>query len=804
MLNHSTGTIAFNTGVVKSTSGNGVQFNTDTGTYTMANVQGSGITGSAIEVDASTSGTFTFNSVTINGTTGSGVQLNNAGTVNLLSGTINNTGGDGIFSLNTSLTATGLKLGDDHTHTIGGIGIEVQNNDGTARAVVISNDNIRSGGSAIVTTDNGVAGDLTLVLDGNILETLNAGSKAMNLTGSGLNSTIVTSINGGTVIGNGTGGGLAFNQVTFDATGTNLLGLAVAGGTWNVGQGTAARVSGDGVNFTNDSGELVLITQNIFNTRGTGLSATTTGTTFAVGNVVGASVGGTIDTTFGQALNLSHVESGLVFGSVSSTSSGTTGATLDTVTGTVMLGNFSATSPGGAGLLVQNSSADVSATSVTVNNAGGDGIKLANNTGGFTVTGTTTINNVTLDGINLTGLNANSTVNFGVTNINGFGTNNAGIDFAGADVTASFGVTNIQNGGNGTGIDLTGTKNGRVITFATGSNIHDVNIGVQLSSSGTAATTADASFTFGDGSNTDANGANSHITATTTVQAVGLVQTSGTYNFLDAVLTGKAGFPISNNDFFVSATATNGTGTGTFANPYSVSDADALTTANAVFVFLDGTYNLATDNGGNAFTLSATQSVEGFDNGNQVTFGQTQPMNVLGNFGSLSTTVGRTGGGTLTISNGTAGNDIFDLSGSNMVEDITLSGTGNTASLIGVNGSAVGFDNSGSITITGVTIGNVGSTATALNFTNVTGSVSVTGNNINAGAGNLLNINGGNAGYTIAKGILPNGGGAGTLSGVNVIVQNTTGGSVQITDASITTNGSTAVNAQRQCGHRDR
>ena len=64
-----------------------------------------------------------------------------------------------------------------------------------------------------MTTDNGVAGGLTLVLDGNTLETLNAGSKAMNSSrGSGLNSTIVKSIDGETVIGNGTGGGLAFNQ----------------------------------------------------------------------------------------------------------------------------------------------------------------------------------------------------------------------------------------------------------------------------------------------------------------------------------------------------------------------------------------------------------------------------------------------------------------------------------------------------------------------------------------------------------------------------------------------------------------
>ena len=67
-----------------------------------------------------------------------------------------------------------------------------------------------------------------------------------------------------------------------------------------------------------------------------------------------------------------------------------------------------------------------------------------------------------------------------------------------------------------TGIDLSSTQNNRAITFAKGSSITNVNVGVQLSASGTTATTANAALVFGDGEGVIDRA--STISATTTVR----------------------------------------------------------------------------------------------------------------------------------------------------------------------------------------------------------------------------------------------------------------------------------------------
>ncbi|MEI9893917.1 MAG: hypothetical protein WDN28_08430 [Chthoniobacter sp.] len=252
---------------------------------------------------------------------------------------------------------------------------------------------------------------------------------------------------------------------------------------------------------------------------------------------------------------------------MTSTNAPTSGVILNTVGGTLALGNVSVTSSTGAGVSMTASTAAVSATSITVNGAS-VGLSLSENTGGtFTVSGTTAVSNTTGDGIalagtgvsyifgttnvtaagqdaiDLTGLAGNATANFGATTINGFGHANDGVNFTGADVTSAFGVTSIQNGGFGTGIDLSSTQNDRTITFAKTSSITSVNVGVQLSAGGTTATTANANFTFGDGEGVVDKA--STISATTTVAAVGLNPASGTYNFQDVVFTGTPGFGAS-------------------------------------------------------------------------------------------------------------------------------------------------------------------------------------------------------------------------------------------------------------------
>ena len=108
---------------------------------------------------------------------------------------------------------------------------------------------------------------------------------------------------------------------------------------------------------------------------------------------------------------------------------------------------------------------------------------------------------------------------------------------------------------------------------------------------------------------------------------------------------------MANNDFFVSATAANGTGNDA---PLPIPTAcrmrmpDPRTARMRSFVFLDGTYNFATLNGGRQrFTLGADAVGRGnFDNGNTVSFRWADPADecASGNFGSLSTSVGRTAG----------------------------------------------------------------------------------------------------------------------------------------------------------------
>jgi len=136
-------------------------------------------------------------------------------------------------------------------------------------------------------------------------------------------------MNGGTVIGNGLGGGVTFNRVTFDASGASLLGTQVAAGDWTVGT-SANRVSGDGMAFTDPTGDLAFGALNIANDTGTGLYVNTkvNATAFALSNT-----SGTIDTTNGAAVFLDPLTTDLTFSTISSTNSLTNGIELNTVGG---------------------------------------------------------------------------------------------------------------------------------------------------------------------------------------------------------------------------------------------------------------------------------------------------------------------------------------------------------------------------------------------------------------------------------------------------------------------------------------
>ena len=807
-------------------------------TITNVNISGSSQNGISL---VKTTGTQSLTDLVIDTVGTNGINLSNAGIASITGATtINNTGANGILSTNTNLMVASAAIGT--TGAVAGDGIVVNNTDGTSRTFSLSSTNLGTGllnigdrgvvlsstgagtltanldstsifstNGSLVTTDSGTAKQLVMSLGatGNMQFNRSSAGFAVDVTGSALNSTIVQSLGATTSNMTVTGGGVHFNRVTFDGSGAALTGTQTQAGNWTIGT-PGNRVQGDGLRFDGPSGNLQFNSLDIANDNGTGLyvDTKTLGTSFSLATTNPASV----DTTNGSALFLDPLTVNMTFSGLSSTNSGTNGIWLDGVSGNLTVtGTTNSTNAGGHGILIENSDGTFNFNDINVDTPGADGIHINNtpsatinfngtttiqgtigdgidlsSAGGGVTFSTTSISGAGADGINLS--NATGTYTFGGTTINGFEATNVGINFAGAAANATFGVTDIGNGGVGTAIDLSSTTGNHNISFATGSSIHDVALGVQLSSSNTNATSANATFAFGDSN--AGNGLGSSINATTTVNAIGLNPTLGTYNFDDVTFTGTATLPSSaTNTLFVSATATNGVGDGSFSNPYSVSDADAITTAGKTFVFLDGTYDFNTLNGGHSFSLSKNQSVEGLDNGHTVTYGTAQPANVFGNLGATGGTASRTS--SLSITDSAAGG-VFDLLGGNTLLDITLTGSASTTYLVSSNGGAGGFDNTAGITLNGVTMSNPAGTFAAMQFTNMTGNVSVQGNNINMSSGSLVNITGGSASYTFAKGTQPDPGSttgvlAGTNTGMSIV--GTTGGSVTIDGMSLSSGG---------------
>jgi hypothetical protein len=765
VLNHSTGTINFNTGKINQTAGIGVQFVNDAGTYNLADTRVSNSSGTAVQVTGSPTGTFNFGTVKLVDSAGTAVLLTNGGTVNLLGGTIDGAGGNGILSVNTTLTATGLTLGGNHSKTIAGSGVQVINSDGTARTVTISNDGIRSNGPGIQSNDGGTAKELTLVLDGNTIETLAGGAPAIDLIGSGLNSTIVKSMNGGTVTGNGAGGGLSFNRVTFDASGAALSGTAVNAGTWNIGQGTGAnqRVLNDGLYLSAPTGTLNFGTLNIFNNAGTGLfvDTKTLGTTFTLSG--GGS--GTIDTLGGAAVNIDPLTTNLTFGSVTSTNSSGAGVIVSGLTSgsTLTFGSTHVVNSAGSGVVVLNSNgANINFGTTTVNNAGGSGIDLSGAGGANVTFGTTTVVNPGASGINMSG--ATGTFIFGDTTINGTAAGQTAFNLNGGNANVTANSLNINGGG--IGIDLRNTINGHTVIITNGGNVHNVNVAVQLGGgvTGNYANSANAFFTF------DVTGGhNSTISGNVAIEARGLVSTAsniqGTYDFRNVTnIVGAENFePTAGTPFFVAASA-HGTGDGSTPQNAAVYTAIAGTPAGTFIVLVnDGN---VINIGASTITLQNNDHVDTFGNGRTFSAG-TAPINIL--LPGVAQFTDPFGNGAATI---TGTGALFVAANGDLLQNFTMT-------LGGVGSTGISATGSNGLTVTSLTINGTGS---VFNLTNTTGSVNLVNNNINVSGGTLLSVNGGNAtvSLTAGTGSITNTGGAG------VNIANTTGGNVTITGVNVT------------------
>ncbi|AGB43369.1 hypothetical protein Mesau_00885 [Mesorhizobium australicum WSM2073] len=574
-----------------------------------------------------------------------------------------------------------------------------------------------------------------------------------------------------------------------DASLTNNTGTIDIGGTiTNSGTGDGVVVSGGSAAIT------IGATINS--------SATAPGTAVRVDGITGGSVAFTGPVTSTGAGNL------FAIGSTTAPTGGTISFTDSALTasgggGAIIAGlgaaaTFNATSPisitnaVGNGLSVSNVAGSATFGAVTVSGATGNGIDISGNSGSVTF-GTT---NVTLGsaantaGINFGGTNAD--VSFGTTSVTmGAGANQTAIDFSGSSTTADFGVTTITGTGEATsrGIDLSSTTGNKTITFLRGSSISDVHIGVDLSSSLTTATTANANFTFGDG--TSADGLQSSISAAAggyTVNTVGLDPTLGNYDFDDVFFTGSANLPSAVGAVTMVSQSGGVIAVGTYGLSQSVTtislaDAD-LMTGTQTFAFV-GTVDLSAT----PFTLDSGQSITGFGNSNVIAVSGTfQQVNVQGNLGATGGNVTGDEG----VVTGTA--DAMHLLGSNQVRNTAFDFTGASGSVFLIDQGAAGFSNAGGIFIDGVTVSNVAVGQTAFKVDGLTSNVSITNNNINV-AGTLLDADGGNGNITLTRGNLPNGGPAGTLTGGGVSIVNRTGGLVDFTDkATIGGNGVSLTN----------
>jgi hypothetical protein len=190
-----------------------------------------------------------------------------------------------------------------------------------------------AGNTINAATAGGSTGDLQLDIQNTIFSS-SAGA-GLNVDGTaGAGTIFVTALANNAVVRAATGG-MLFNTVTFDADPTTGAIDQVDGQLLNVGVSTSTNLVGDGLRLIDPTGNLRFSTLNIFNRNGTGLLVDTKGggTTFNL-----ETAGGIITTTNGAALNLDPLTVDLVFTSVSSTNSPTSGILIDTTSGDIAIG----------------------------------------------------------------------------------------------------------------------------------------------------------------------------------------------------------------------------------------------------------------------------------------------------------------------------------------------------------------------------------------------------------------------------------------------------------------------------------
>lgn len=771
--NTTAGTVLFNTAgsIAGTAAGNiGVQIAGNAGAVNLNNVTVANAAATAISM-TNNSGSTRVGNVNIDGGT-TGINLaDNTALATVEGGTIDGTSANGIDIANSLALIDTVNLGT--STLIGGDGITVTKSNANSDTVDITVVNIAAAGGRGIFVNNTGAGTQTVNISSTSAATAGHGIEVVK-SGAGSirfslgNSSLISTAGSGLTL-NGTGGagtlvvtGLADNAITAAATAGAIFetvtfdsDLGTVGDQAVSGGGSSISASGAGLRLNNVTGGLDFDSISIGNSGGTGLFVREAGAfTFGANTL-------NITTIGGAAIDADN-DFDVAAGVVSSINSPAAGVALNVATGTLSLTSLSVTNAATTAVEISNNLANITLGSLAINGSGntGTGVDVDANSGTITVTGATNIDDVTGTAIDLGG--AGGGVTFGNVDIDGAA--NA-INLEGATGTYVFGNIDVANvtgvgldfedsnliftaasfdmNGGTTAIDLTGSQNplgansaNTNIRITNGGAIQNVSRGVDLSNTDLPADSAGANFVFGGGS----------IQATTyTVDAFGLVTVNpfnqGRYDFTGVSFTGPVGFSpaVVGTIYYVAANAT-GAGNGSSVNDrMTLANANAVADPSAVFVFINDGNVL--DLGAASFTLASGQQINGFGNGNE--FGLVQPVNVIGNFGSIAVT-DPTGNGAATL---TGTSTLLDFAGNNSIQNIDINGG-----------------------------------ATTFLANSATGTITIVDNSVTQNGGRLLTIDGGNVNFSLSAGVNTITGTGGT--GISVV--NTTGGSVSINGAQIT------------------
>ncbi|PBC01385.1 inverse autotransporter beta domain-containing protein [Mesorhizobium sp. WSM3860] len=562
------------------------------------------------------------------------------GTVTLTRGTLPNSGSAG------TLTGGGLSIANrtggavnfTDQVTIGGNGVSLTNNTGSSVSFadldVATNGatafSATGGGAVNVTTGTVSASSAQAVsLDGIAANINFASTSATFGSGSGID---LQNLSGTVALGTGTltnsGSGTAFNVGSATAASGGNATISYGGEIASNGTGAAASIqelTGGSVtllgNLTDGSagGGGNIVVAGIDN--GTAATVTFSGTTKQASSGATDAVNlsnnadGTINFTNGGLAITSSSGAGFVASGGGTVSVGTGGSanTINTTTGTAL--DLSGATVGTGGVNFDSVSVNGAATGVALDNVASSG-------GGAISLGAVNLLGITSRGVDVSGtLGASlgaSSLDIGLNAANAVGFDLNGASLGASSITA--GDFDVDGGGfAGTlGIDMAGTTGTGTIQLGDTLNnnpagqtstITNVAQGVQFSSA------TNANLVFGDGQAT-AESSISTFGNGQVIHATDSLPTNGDYNFNDVNFTGDTSNLSPVKLFYIDAAGnTSGTGDGSFANPGSVTQAEA-SSAN-VFILVDknagGTESINLAN--SSFDLKDGQALISFKSG---------------------------------------------------------------------------------------------------------------------------------------------------------------------------------------------